>query len=106
VREKKKERERKEPTLVLQLNDWNQIQLVGPYGLNFDRTNPNLRAYYNQVLPGWTIDDVIGNSLLFELCIFSYQKLNYSLSYVHYNTMWYDFWLWCRITLCSDWICL
>lgn len=34
---------------------------LGPYGLNFDRTNPGLLQDYSQVLPGYTIDDIIGS---------------------------------------------
>lgn len=34
---------------------------LGPYGLNHDRTDPDLIQSYNQVLPGWTTADVIGS---------------------------------------------
>jgi len=34
---------------------------LGDYGLNHDRTDPNLKKSYDSVLPGWTNDDVIGS---------------------------------------------
>lgn len=34
---------------------------IGEYGLNYDRTNQDLINFYNQVLPGWKEDDVIGS---------------------------------------------
>lgn len=34
---------------------------LGNYGLNFDRTNPDLLAHYPQVLPGCTTADIIGS---------------------------------------------
>eukprot|EP01132_Coremiostelium_polycephalum_P005236 gene5236-6517_t len=34
---------------------------LGDYGLNFDRTNQGLLQHYGQVLPGYTVDDIIGS---------------------------------------------
>eukprot|EP01116_Phalansterium_solitarium_P000236 TRINITY_DN10137_c0_g1_i1.p1 TRINITY_DN10137_c0_g1~~TRINITY_DN10137_c0_g1_i1.p1 ORF type:complete len:514 (-),score=133.76 TRINITY_DN10137_c0_g1_i1:553-1875(-) len=34
---------------------------LGEYGLNFDKTNPGLLAHYPQVLPDFTLADVIGS---------------------------------------------
>ncbi|KAJ5078319.1 alpha-14-glucan:maltose-1-phosphate maltosyltransferase [Anaeramoeba ignava] len=34
---------------------------LGAYGLNYDRTDPDLLNYYSQVLPGYTQDDIIGS---------------------------------------------
>lgn len=37
------------------------IVVVGAYGLNFDRTNPDLLSVYSRVLPGYTQQDIIGS---------------------------------------------
>ncbi|EFA77836.1 hypothetical protein PPL_09334 [Heterostelium album PN500] len=34
---------------------------LGEYGLNYDRTNQPLLQHYAQVLPGYTVDDIIGS---------------------------------------------
>ena len=34
---------------------------LGPMGLEHDRTDSSLKASYSQVLPDWTVDDVIGS---------------------------------------------
>jgi hypothetical protein len=34
---------------------------LGPAGLQHDKTDPNLLKSYDQVLPGWTWDDIIGS---------------------------------------------
>ena len=36
------------------------VWALGPYGLNHDRTDPNLLASYAQVLPDYTVSDIIG----------------------------------------------
>jgi len=37
------------------------IWSLGAYGLNHDRTDPGLLSTFNQVLPGYTKDDIIGS---------------------------------------------
>ncbi|KAA6379635.1 MAG: putative alpha amylase, catalytic subfamily protein [Streblomastix strix] len=37
------------------------IWQLGPAGLELDRTDPGKRKEYDKVLPGWTIEDVIGS---------------------------------------------
>jgi glycosidase len=37
------------------------IWQLGPYGLEHDRTNPDVTRHYDEILPGWTKEDVIGS---------------------------------------------
>lgn len=37
------------------------IWQLGDYGLQHDRTDPGLKQSYDSVLPGWTLNDVIGS---------------------------------------------
>jgi len=45
---------------------------LGEFGLNYDRTNQQLLQEYSQVLPGYTIDDIIGSP---------YAVTNYTCNY-------------------------
>eukprot|EP01129_Flabellula_baltica_P006511 TRINITY_DN2445_c0_g1_i1.p1 TRINITY_DN2445_c0_g1~~TRINITY_DN2445_c0_g1_i1.p1 ORF type:complete len:519 (-),score=99.77 TRINITY_DN2445_c0_g1_i1:18-1553(-) len=52
--------------LEIQAAGYNTVWLMGMWhlgeaGLHFDRTNPDLLASYAKVLPGYTMDDIIGS---------------------------------------------